>query len=148
MRRKDKDAFDLQRFVEAQDKCYSRVIAELRDGKKRTHWMWYVFPQLAGLGRSSTAAHYAIRNLAEARAYLSHTVLSARLRECIDILLQHKGLSAADVFAYPDDLKFCSSMTLFAHIATDTTLFDDAIVKYCHGQKDERTMTLIRSGMD
>jgi len=142
----DKDPFHLHRFVKAQDKVYAQVISELRAGHKRSHWMWFVFPQLAGLGRSSTAGFYAIKSLAEAQAYLNHTILGARLRECTGILLQQGGLSAADVFAFPDDLKFCSSMTLFDHVATDTTLFNDAIMKYCHGKKDERTLALICSG--
>ena len=148
MRSKDKDPFQLQRFIEAQDNCYARVVAELRDGKKRTHWMWFVFPQLAGLGRSSTAVYYAIKDLEEAKAYLNHAILGARLRECTDILLQQEGLSASDVFGYPDDLKFRSAMTLFGHVAADSTLFDDAIIKYCHGQKDERTLALIHSTME
>ena len=144
----DKDRFHLQRFVEAQDKVYTQVVTELRAGHKQSHWMWFVFPQLLGLGRSPTAAYYAIQSLAEAKAYLNHSVLGARLRECTGMLLQQDGLSAAGIFAYPDDLKFCSSMTLFDHVTTDTTLFGDAIVNLCHGKKDKRTLALIRSGTE
>jgi uncharacterized protein (DUF1810 family) len=141
-----RDPFDLQRFVTAQGDCYEQVVAELRAGRKRTHWMWFVFPQLMGLGRSPTASYYAIRSLAEAQAYLQHDVLGPRLRECTQVLLQHDGLSAADVFGYPDDLKFGSSMTLFEHVAADTTLFTRAITQYCAGVRDEKTLALIRSG--
>jgi uncharacterized protein (DUF1810 family) len=141
------DPFDLQRFVTAQADCYDQVLAELRAGRKRSHWMWFVFPQLAGLGRSPTAAYYAIRNIDEAKAYLAHDVLGPRLQECTGLLLVHDGLSAADVFGYPDDLKFRSSMTLFEYVASDATLFSEAISKYCAGIRDEKTLSLIGSGV-
>ena len=111
------DPFDLGRFIGAQDSVYERVLAELRDGRKRTHWMWFVFPQIDGLGHTSTARHYAIKSLAEARAYLDHPVLGKRLRECAEVLLAVEGRSASAIFGYPDDLKLCSSMTLFARAA-------------------------------
>lgn len=142
-----KDPFQLQRFVEVQDKCFTEVIAELREGKKRSHWMWFVFPQLAGLGHSATASYYAIKSLAEAKAYLAHDVLGPRLRECTNVLLQHDGLSAAEVFGYPDDMKFRSSMTLFDYVAADATPFGAAITQFCQGIRDDKTLSLIRSGL-
>ncbi len=137
------DEFQLERFVEAQDGIYSTVLSELRAGKKRSHWMWFVFPQFAGLGFSSTAAYYAIKSVAEARAYLSHPVLGPRLQECVEALLELDGLTVSVIFGYPDDLKFCSSMTLFDFVAPDNTLFKEAIDKYCGGRRDDKTLTLL-----
>ena len=114
---------DLERFVDAQDDIYDRVVAELRAGRKTSHWMWFVFPQIAGLGRSPTAVRYAISGSEEARAYLAHPVLGPRLRECAGILLGHSGLSAFDIFGGIDAMKLRSSMTLFAE-ATGDPLFE------------------------
>lgn len=130
---------DLQRFVDAQARVIDRVRAELRLGKKQSHWMWFVFPQLKGLGHSETARRYAIHSLDEARAYLAHPVLGPRLRECTKLVLAADRPVIADIFAYPDDLKFRSSMTLFAH-ASDEPVFHDALVKYFSGKEDVETV--------
>ena len=111
------DPFDLSRFLAAQDPIYPEALSEIRAGRKRTHWIWFVFPQAFGLGASHTAQHYAIRSLAEARAYLVHPVLGNRLRECAESLLQLGGKSASEIFGHPDDVKLRSSMTLFASVA-------------------------------
>ena len=140
------DPFDLGRFIGAQDSVYERVLAELRDGRKRTHWMWFVFPQIAGLGHTSTARHYAIKSLAEARAYLDHPVLGKRLRECAEVLLAVEGRSASAIFGYPDDLKLCSSMTLFARAAEPGSVFGRVLEKYYGGEEDARTLTLLGRG--
>jgi uncharacterized protein (DUF1810 family) len=134
------DPFALDRFVAAQSPVIDRVRAELRAGRKRSHWMWFVFPQIAGLGRSPTAMHYAITSLDEARAYLAHPVLGERLRECTRLVLDVEGKSAHDIFGSPDDLKFHSSMTLFARAAPLETLFTDALEKYFAGQPDTATL--------
>ena len=112
-----KDPFGLSRFIKAQDKIYDRVLHELRSGRKRTHWMWFVFPQIAGLGYSSTTQYYSIKSAEEARQYLKHPVLGERLRECAETILALEGLSVEEIFGYPDDLKLKSSMTLFASAA-------------------------------
>jgi uncharacterized protein (DUF1810 family) len=130
------DPFDLERFVAAQDPIYHRVIAELRRGMKQTHWMWFVFPQIAGLGRSAMAERYAISSLDEARAYLAHRILGPRLIECTQAVLDVEGRSAHAIFGSPDDLKFHSSMTLFAQVAVEAAIFLAAIGKYFDGQDD------------
>ena len=137
------DPFDLERFVRAQEPVIERVMTELRAGAKRSHWMWFVFPQIAGLGSSSMAARYAIANLDEARAYLAHPVLGQRLRECTEIVLRVEGRSAHDVFGWPDDMKFRSSMTLFARAADDPTVFTSALAKYFDGKEDDATLARI-----
>jgi len=134
------DPFNLQRFVNAQDPVYSRVVGELRGGRKYTHWMWFVFPQIAGLGRSATAEAFAIASLAEAKAYLEHPLLGGRLRECTRLVLDVEGKSAREIFGQPDDLKFRSSMTLFARAAPDQSLFRDALLKYFDGKGDRATL--------
>ena len=118
-------------------------MAELRNGAKKSHWMWFVFPQIAGLGSSSMAQRYAIANLDEARAYLAHDVLGKRLRECTEILLDVEGRSAHDIFGWPDDMKFRSSMTLFARAADDAAPFTKALAKYFCGQEDEATLARV-----
>lgn len=132
--------FDLERFVQAQDPVYATVLAELRTGRKRSHWMWFIFPQIAGLGRSEMAQRYAIANGDEAAAYLAHPVLGARLRECASIVAESEGLSAHDIFGHPDELKFRSSMTLFADVAPDEAVFQACIDKYFDGAPDEATL--------
>lgn len=128
------DPYDLERFVIAQDPVYERVIAELAAGRKRSHWMWFVFPQLSDLGRSTMARRYAIASLAEARAYLAHVVLGSRLLECTGLVLDAEGRSITDLFGTPDDLKFRSSMTLFdAATDADESWFRAALEKYCGG---------------
>lgn len=131
------------RFAEAQAPVYARVCAELRAGRKATHWMWFVFPQIAGLGLSSMAQRYAIGSAAEARAYLAHPLLGARLRQCTDLTLQIEGRSAQAIFGSPDDLKFRSSMTLFAAVAERPSLFDRALQKYFAGEADPRTLAIL-----
>ena len=132
--------YDLERFVDAQAGTYETALAELRDGSKRSHWMWFVFPQVAGLGSSSTARHYAISSLDEARAYLAHPVLGPRLRECAELAAAVENGGAADVFGYPDDLKLRSSMTLFARAAPDTPVFTAVLDRYFDGEPDPATL--------
>ena len=132
--------FDLERFVQAQAPVYATVLKELRAGHKRTHWMWFIFPQLDGLGSSETARRYAIRSGDEAAAYLAHPVLGARLRECAGIVAKRDGLTAEEIFGHPDDLKFRSSMTLFADVAPDEAVFQDCIDKYFDGEPDNATL--------
>jgi uncharacterized protein (DUF1810 family) len=145
------DAFDPQRFVAAQDAggTYDRALAELRAGRKRTHWMWFVFPQLAGLGRSATAQRYAIQSLDEARAYLAHPVLGERLREaCRALLAAPPGLSAQDILGGVDALKLRSSMTLFLRAAPDEPLFRQVLDRYFAGAPDDATDALLRSSSE
>lgn len=145
------DPYDLERFVSVQDAVMARVRAELAAGAKRSHWMWFVFPQLQGLGSSSTARHYAIASLDEARAYLAHPVLGERLREYTRLVNQVQRRSAEDIFGYPDYLKFRSCMTLFAYAAGERSLaggapasatagvFSAALEKYFAGEEDSLT---------
>jgi uncharacterized protein (DUF1810 family) len=137
------DPFDLGRFVDAQEGVYDGVLTELRNGRKRTHWMWYIFPQVEGLGHSPTSRHYAIRSLTEARQYLRHPVLGRRLVECAEAVLGVDGRSASEIFGYPDDMKLKSSMTLFASVAGEDPVFDRVLEKYFHGQRDERTLRIL-----
>jgi uncharacterized protein (DUF1810 family) len=133
------DPFDLQRFVAAQAPVYAQVAAELAAGRKRSHWMWFVFPQLKGLGRSAMAQHYGIASPAEARAYWAHPLLGPRLAQCIGLVLAIDGRSVHEIFGSPDDLKFRSCMTLFAQ-ATGEPLFTRALEKYFGGEADPRTV--------
>jgi len=133
--------FDLERFVTAQDGVYERARAEIAAGRKRSHWMWFIFPQIQGLGSSPTAQRYAIRSLDEARAYLAHPVLGPRLLECTE-LLRHATKPASEIFGHPDDLKLCSSMTLFAAAAPDPTPFHEVITHLC-GAPDRRTTDIL-----
>ena len=129
----------LERFVEAQAPVYARALAELKAGRKQSHWMWFVFPQIAGLGHSAMAQHYAIQNLAEARAYLAHPLLGKRLRECTQAVLDVEGKSAHAIFGSPDDLKFRSSMTLF-DLASPNDIFRAALEKFFNGEADALTV--------
>ena len=138
------DPFALGRFVAAQAGVIDRVLDELRAGRKQSHWMWFIFPQVAGLGRSPTAVHYAISSLDEARAYLAHPILGERLRECTRLVLDVKGKSAHDIFGSPDDLKFHSSMTLFAAAAPGEQIFSQALEKYFAGRGDDVTLDRLR----
>jgi len=135
------EAFDLQRFVDAQDAggTYDQAVAELRAGRKQSHWMWFVFPQIAGLGRSPTSQHFAISGLPEAQAYLAHPVLGPRLRECARVLTERRGTDAAEVFGPVDDQKLRSSMTLFARAAPDEPVFRQVLAQYFAGREDEAT---------
>jgi uncharacterized protein (DUF1810 family) len=135
------DQFDLQRFVTAQAPVFDTVLAELRAGRKRTHWMWFVFPQLRGLGQSSTARFYGIGSLDEARAYHAHPLLGPRLTRCTRTVLESDAPSLHDIFGSPDDLKFRSSMTLFEAAVADP-VFAQALDRWCAGERDPRTLTL------
>jgi uncharacterized protein (DUF1810 family) len=134
------DPFDLQRFVDAQQPVYAQVLAELRAGRKTSHWMWFIFPQIRGLGASPMARHYAIASLEEARAYLAHELLGPRLMECSALVAAVSGRSAHQIFGSPDDMKFRSSMTLFAHAAADAAVFIECLAKYYGGVEDEATL--------
>ena len=134
------DPFELERFVAAQSATFATATDELRAGRKRSHWMWFVFPQCAGLGHSATAQRYAIRSLDEARAYLAHAVLGARLVECTRIVNALDGLSARRIFAAPDDLKFQSSMTLFECASQPGSVFAAALDTYFAGTRDAQTL--------
>jgi uncharacterized protein (DUF1810 family) len=137
------DPYRLQRFVDAQDQVLDRVRAELRRGRKTSHWMWFVFPQIAGLGSSPTAREYAISSLAEARAYLAHPVLGRRLVESAELVAAVEGRSAAEVFGHPDDLKLWSSMTLFARAAPDVPVFAEVLDRFFDGSLDPGTLERI-----
>ncbi|AOK62142.1 DUF1810 domain-containing protein [Burkholderia ubonensis] len=137
------DPYDLQRFVDAQDPVYAQVCDELRSGRKRSHWMWFVFPQIEGLGDSAMAQRYAIASLREADAYLRHPVLGKRLRECTRLVNHVDGRSIQEIFGYPDYLKFRSSVTLFAHATSDNAVFVEALEKYYGGEADHSTLARI-----
>jgi uncharacterized protein (DUF1810 family) len=137
------DAYALSRFVRAQEADHERALAELRSGRKRTHWMWYIFPQLDGLGLSSTAKRYAIKNLEEARAYLAHPVLGSRLKACADAVLDIEGRSATGILGSPDDLKLRSCATLFALVSPRDSVFHRLLGKYYGGEPDTRTLQLL-----
>ncbi len=134
------EGYNLQRFVEAQDPIFERVCAELRAGEKRSHWMWFIFPQVRGLGSSSIATRFAIASLAEAEAYAQHAVLGERLRECTRLVNAVQRRSVSEIFGYPDDLKFHSSMTLFAKAAPMVEAFGEALQKYFEGKLDQLTL--------
>jgi uncharacterized protein (DUF1810 family) len=142
------DPYNLDRFLQAQHDCYTRVLAELAAGEKTSHWMWFIFPQLRGLGLSATAQHFGLAGLDEARAYLAHPLLGQRLRECARALLPIEGRSAHQIFGSPDDLKLRSCLTLFAAVAAsgpgaDERLFGEALGKYYGGEPDPRTLELL-----
>ena len=134
------DPHHLQRFVEAQAPVIDRVRAELAQGRKRSHWMWFVFPQIAGLGFSAMAQRYAIGSLNEAQAYLAHPVLGPRLEECTQLVLKVEDRAASDIFGWPDDMKFRSSMTLFTQAAPHNPVFAEALSKYFDGEADAETL--------
>lgn len=134
------DPYDLQRFVDAQERVYQSVITELTDGRKRSHWMWFVFPQLRGLGSSPTAVRFGIASVDEARAYLAHEVLGPRLRECAGMVARIEGRTAEQVFGWPDDMKLRSSMTLFAQAADDNADFTAVLEKFYGGEQDPATL--------
>jgi uncharacterized protein (DUF1810 family) len=137
------DPFDLNRFLHAQEGIYDSVLAELRRGQKRTHWMWFIFPQIDGLAHSATAKHYAIKSIAEAQQYLNHPVLGTRLLECAETVLAVEGRSVAEIFGYPDDLKLKSSMTLFGQVADPGSVFTRVLDKYFQGERDARTLDIL-----
>lgn len=137
------DPYDLARFVSAQRGVYETALAELRRGAKRSHWIWFIFPQVAGLGSSATAARYAIASRAEAIAYLAHPLLGARLAECTQALLQLSGKTAQDIMGHPDDLKLRSSMTLFAAISAAGSPFQTVLDRYFSSEADARTLDFL-----
>ena len=137
------DPFDLQRFVDAQDGVYRRVVAELSAGRKQSHWMWFIFPQIAGLGFSAMAQRYAMSSTEEAAAYLAHGILGPRLVECTGLVLGVKDKTICAILGSPDDLKFRSSMTLFSAVSDDP-IFDAAIANYYAGAKDQATLDILR----
>lgn len=137
------DSFDLERFVKAQNPVYAQVCAELRAGRKESHWMWFIFPQLRGLGHSPMAAAFGITSVQEASAYLDHPVLGPRLRECTQLVNLIQQRTIQRIFGSPDDLKFRSSMTLFAMATSENRIFLDALEKYFEGQPDPLTVELL-----
>ncbi len=142
-RASDHNYYDLNRFVSAQEGVYDRALVEVRSGLKRSHWMWYIFPQIDGLGFSPTTKHYAIKSLEEARQYLGHPVLGSRLKECAEAVMSVQGKSAADIFGYPDDRKLQSSMTLFARVSEPGSVFERVLEKYYQGKRDQRTLQIV-----
>ncbi len=140
---KSGDPYDLNRFVEAQRDIYEMACAEIRRGQKESHWMWFIFPQIAGLGSSAMAQRYAIRNRAEAAAYLGHPLLGARLLSCVDDLLQVERRTAQEIFGSPDDLKLRSCATLFVKVAPDGSVFHQLLAKFFAGEPDARTVALL-----
>ncbi|MBY3987955.1 DUF1810 domain-containing protein [Rhodococcoides fascians] len=135
--------YDLQRFVDAQDPVWNVVVKELKAGRKQTHWMWFVFPQLAGLGRSATAQHFGIADLTEAELYLSHEVLGPRLKKAAQLTLAIEGSTVDEIFGYPDNLKLHSSMTLFAEATKGQSVFVEVLQKYFSGEFDGATLDLL-----
>jgi len=139
------DVYNLQRFVTAQDPIFEQVVKELAAGQKRSHWMWYIFPQIKGLGHSPTAQRFAISSKAEAEAYLAHPVLGPRLRQCTQLVIDVQGRSIEQIFHFPDHLKFHSSMTLFRASTTDNALFKKALEKYFEGEPDQSTLEILKT---
>ena len=137
------DPYDLSRFLRAQETDYALAVSEIRSGRKRSHWIWYVFPQIDGLGSSSVSRHYAIRSLDEARAYLEHPILGPRLLECAEALCSVEGRSATEILGSPDDLKVKSCATLFACVSRPGSVFDRLLGKYYRGDRDGRTLELL-----
>ena len=133
----------LSRFLEAQEPVIDQAIAELRAGRKTSHWMWFVFPQLVGLGNSPTSEFYGIKDLLEAEAYLAHPVLGGRLMHCASAVLKHRGKKLDDILGYTDKLKFCSSMTLFSRVPTASATFHEALDTFCNGREDPTTLRLL-----
>ena len=137
------DPHNLSRFVQAQEDDYEQALAEIRSGRKRSHWMWYIFPQIDGLGFSSTSRRYSIKSVAEAQAYLSHPVLGPRLVECAEAAFRVEGRSAFEIFGSPDEMKLRSCATLFACVAPAGSVFDRLIDKYFQGRRDGKTLHLL-----
>ena len=136
-------AYNLQRFVDAQTPVYDRVCEELAAGRKQSHWIWYIFPQMRGLGRSETARYYGLASREEAQAFLEHPILRARLRQCVDLMMFVPARTLSEILAPPDDLKFISSMTLFGEVAAEPEPFVAALDKYAAGKRDDATLALL-----
>ncbi len=141
--RSSEDPYDLRRFVRAQVNDYARALSEIRSGQKRTHWMWYIFPQIDGLAVSSTSKHYSIKSLEEAKAYLDHAILGPRLLECAEAVVRLEGRSVTEIFGSPDDLKLRSCATLFAYVLPPGSVFDRLLRKYYRGGRDGKTLQLL-----
>jgi len=137
------DTVDLSRFTTAQESIYANVLAELRSGQKRTHWMWFIFPQIDGLAHSTTSKYYAIKSIEEARQYLNHPVLGKRLLECAEAVFAIEGKSISEIFGHPDNLKLKSSMTLFAYVAAPGSAFTRILDKYFNGEQDALTLRIL-----
>jgi len=137
------DPYDLSRFISAQEGVYDRAFAELTEGLKQSHWMWFIFPQIEGLGHSPTARQYSIRSVEEARQYLAHPVLGMRLKACAEAVLAVQGRSASDIFGHPDDWKLQSSMTLFELLSGPQSVFAQVLEKYYQGKRDSRTLQIV-----
>jgi len=144
MRQNGQDRFNLQRFIDAQDRCYSTAAKELTQGKKVSHWMWFIFPQLDGLGSSPTAKKYAIKSLEEATAYLADPLLGKRLIECTRLVMRIENSSAQKIFSFPDYLKFHSSMTLFANTEKSPDIFKNALLKFYGGLTDKKSLDILK----
>ena len=141
--RSSEDPYDLRRFVRAQENDYAQALSEIRSGQKRTHWMWYIFPQIDGLAFSSTSKHYSIKSVEEAKAYLDHPILGPRLLECAEAVVRVEGRSAGEIFGSPDDLKLRSCATLFACVLPPGSVFDRLLGKYYGGGRDGKTLQLL-----
>jgi uncharacterized protein (DUF1810 family) len=137
------DPYDLERFVQAQENDYRAALSEITAGRKRSHWMWYIFPQFEGLGYSSMSRRYSIKSLEEAQAYLRHPILGPRLLECCEAVVAIDGRTASEIFGSPDDMKLRSCATLFAQVSPAGSVFERLLGKYFHGQRDEQTVRLV-----
>lgn len=135
--------FDLKRFVEAQEDIYSRALSEIKNGRKQSHWMWFIFPQIEGLGFSPLSQKYAIKNRSEALAYLHHNLLGTRIIEVTNVLLELNGKSAFDIFGNPDTMKLKSCMTLFATVSPENSIFQQVLEKYFNGEQDNKTINIL-----
>lgn len=137
------DPYDLNRFVQAQEHDYERALSEVKNGRKRSHWMWYIFPQFDGLGFSAMSQRYAIKSVAEAKAYLGHPILGPRLIECAEAALSVKGRTAHEIFGSPDDMKLKSCATLFAYVSPPGSVFEQLLNKFFDGDRDQKTLGLL-----
>ena len=139
---------NLNRFTEAQETVYPQVLRELKNGKKTSHWMWFIFPQIEGLGYSATARYYSIKGIKEASEYMAHPILGARLLECANIILKIEGKTADDIFGYPDNIKLKSSMTLFNSVTPERNVFGNVLKKYFSGEQDEQTLSILKKEIE
>jgi len=137
------DPYDLNRFLQAHEDNYERALSEIKRGQKRSHWMWYIFPQFDGLGFSTTSKRYSIKSVAQAKAYLSHPILGPRLTECVEAALSVEGRSAYEIFGSPDDMKLRSCATLFASVSPKSSIFDQLLEKFFQGERDDKTLRLL-----
>ena len=142
------DIFQLKRFLDAQEVIYPDVVRELKQGRKESHWMWYIFPQIKGLGKSHISQKYALRSLEEASAYVQHPILGNRLHECTEFVVSIEGNTVEQIFGYPDYLKFHSSITLFSQVENHNPIFDSALKKYFDHQKEQLTLDVLNTSSD